>query len=189
MIALARLLLVFCVTVPVCAAAQDVPKIKQTKLALYLSSTEAADVIRAGRSKVLFIDVRTRAEIQFVGYTAEIDGVVPFVELSQFGDWDEANNRYKLEPNATFSDGVMRLLTAKGLTKADKVIVICRSGDRSARAVDALSLAGFTNVYSVVDGFEGDLSPEGRRTVNGWKNAGLPWTYKLEKVKVFIPLN
>ncbi|KKK55851.1 hypothetical protein LCGC14_3070400, partial [marine sediment metagenome] len=42
--------------------------------------------------------------------------------------------------------------------------------------------------YTVVDGFEGNRntdrsSPDfGKRTVNGWKNAGLPWT-KGEKSK------
>ena len=71
------------------------------------------------------------------------------------------------------------------LRKDCKVLLMCRSGDRPARAVDALAGAGFTNVYSVIDGFEGDMSPDGRRSVNGWKNAGLPWTYKLDKAKVF----
>ncbi|MBY0514437.1 MAG: hypothetical protein K2P78_11060, partial [Gemmataceae bacterium] len=40
-----------------------------------------------------------------------------------------------------------------------------RSGDRSAKAVDALADAGFTNVYSQIEGFEGDLSADGRRRV------------------------
>lgn len=66
---------------------------------------------------------------------------------------------------------------------------MCRSGDRSARAVNLLKDAGFTTVYSVIDGFEGDMAPQGRRTVNGWKNPGLPWTCKLEKAKVFASLD
>jgi rhodanese-related sulfurtransferase len=45
-----------------------------------------------------------------------------------------------------------------------------------------LARAGYDKAYTVVDGFEGDResdpsSPDyGKRTVNGWKNAGLPWT-------------
>ena len=35
--------------------------------------------------------------------------------------------------------------------------------------------------YTVVDGFEGDKSAEGKRTVNGWKNAGGEWTYKIRE--------
>jgi rhodanese-related sulfurtransferase len=65
---------------------------------------------------------------------------------------------------------------------------MCRSGDRSARAADDLTTAGFTQVYSVVDGFEGDLAKDGpnagRRAVNGWKNKALPWGYTLDKAKL-----
>jgi hypothetical protein len=39
----------------------------------------------------------------------------------------------------------------------------------------------------VVYGFEGELSDKGRRTVNGWKNAGLPWSYELDKSKMYFP--
>ena len=85
----------------------------------------------------------------------------------------------------------MSRLKAKGLTKADRVILICRSGDRSARAADLLANAGYTQVYSITDGFEGDAAKDGpqagQRIVNGWKNAGLPWTYKLEKQKMYFP--
>jgi rhodanese-related sulfurtransferase len=54
-----------------------------------------------------------------------------------------------------------------------------------------LSEAGFAQVYTVVDGFEGDVAKEGpnagKRVVNGWKNAGLPWSYRLEKEKFTLP--
>jgi hypothetical protein len=46
---------------------------------------------------------------------------------------------------------------------------------------------GFTQVWSVVDGFEGDMSKDGRRSVNGWKNAGLPWSHKLDKARMYFP--
>lgn len=172
--------------VPHVAWAQDFPAAKQTRLGKYLSAVDAARVVKAERAQVLFVDVRSRAELQFVGYTPEIDGAVPFLEMSQFGEWDDSNSRYKLDANPTFSEAVGRLLTAKGLSKAAKVILICRSGDRSARAADILQEAGYANVYSIIDGFEGDLSPDGRRAVNGWKNAGLPWTYRMQKEKVFV---
>lgn len=169
------------------AIAQDVAKDKQTKLGKYLTPLEAAAVIKAEGRKVLFVDIRTRGELQFVGVASEIDGHVPFVEMNEFGEWDDKNSRYKLEPNPTFSTGIEKLLAAKGLGKTDKIILICRSGDRSARAVNLLAELGFTNVWNQYEGFEGDLSPDGRRTVNGWKNAGLHWSYKLDKSKVFLP--
>ena len=56
---------------------------------------------------------------------------------------------------------------------------------RSARAVNALAKLGFTNVYSMVDGFEGDKDKDGKRTVNGWKNDGLAWSYKLTPERIY----
>ncbi|NOU05082.1 MAG: sulfurtransferase [Hyphomicrobiaceae bacterium] len=164
----------------------DIPKIKQTKSGKYLGVKEAAALVKAEPSKVLFLDIRTRGEVQFVGYATDIDGVVPFVDMSQFGEWDDTNNRYKLETNPVFSQTVGKALARKGLNKTDKIILMCRSGDRSARAADMLEEAGYTNVYSVYEGFEGDMSPDGRRSLNGWRNAGLPWTYKGNKAKMFV---
>lgn len=169
------------------AQTPDVPKDKQTKLGKYLTAKDAAATVAAERAKVLFVDVRTRGEMQFVGMTHEIDGHVPFVEMNEFGEWDDKNSRYRLDANPVFSQSVEKLLAAKGLTKADKVIVMCRSGDRSARAANLLIDAGFTNVWNQIEGFEGDLSKDGHRSVNGWKNAGLPWTYKLDKSKLAMP--
>jgi rhodanese-related sulfurtransferase len=67
------------------------------------------------------------------------------------------------------------MLTTLAVAHADPV-VLCRAGDRSARAADELAALGYTNTVSVVDGFEGDFAADGRRSINGWKNAGLPWT-------------
>ena len=61
---------------------------------------------------------------------------------------------------------------------------MCRSGGRSAIAVNLLAQAGFRNVYNIVDGMEGDTVDDltsvfhGQRLKNGWKNSGAPWTYK-----------
>ena len=63
---------------------------------------------------------------------------------------------------------------------------MCRSGDRTVRAIEKLVEAGFTSVYSQHEGFEGDLSPCGQRSINGWKNAALPWTYKPDKAKLYL---
>lgn len=179
--------LVLCAAAPVLAASPDLPKEKQTKLGKYLTAKETADLLRSDRARVLFVDTRTRAELAFVGMTHEIDGHVPYVELNEFWEWDDKNGRFKVEPNQNFGADVEKLLKRKGLAKDDKIVVMCRSGDRSARAANLLADLGYTNVWTVVDGFEGDLSPAGRRDVNGWKNAGLPWTYKLDKSKIYLP--
>ena len=52
--------------------------------------------------------------------------------------------------------------------------------------------AGFTNAYTLTDGFEGDKVTDsgsvffGQHMRNGWKNSGLPWTYGIDPTKVVI---
>jgi hypothetical protein len=74
---------------------------------------------------------------------------------------------------------------------ADVLLVTCRSGGRSAMGVNQLAAAGFTKVYNIVDGFEGDAvdDPEsvfhGKRMKNGWKNSA-PWVYGVDPDKIII---
>lgn len=168
------------------------PDIKKSKLALYLTPQQAFDLMQAEGKKVLFLDVRTRAEAQYVGMANAVDALVPYVEHQEvMMDWDDKRGMYLLEPNAEFTQEVARRLAQKGLSKTDRVILLCRSGDRSAKAADILQMQGYTQVYSVAEGFEGDMGKEGaaagRRAINGWKNTGLPWTYKLDKARMFFP--
>ena len=172
------------------ADASALPEAKRTRAALYLEAREVPAFIgqQGGSAKVLFLDLRTRAEAMFVGMVDGIDGLVPFVELQELmTDWDAQRNAYRLEPMQNFVPEVSRRLAEKGLTKDAVVVLICRSGDRSSRGANRLAEEGFTHVYSVIDGFEGDLSKDGRRSVNGWKNAGLPWSYKLDRQKMYFP--
>lgn len=77
--------------------------------------------------------------------------------------------------------------------KTDTILVMCRSGGRSAAAVNLMAGAGFEKVYNIIDGFEGDVLKDpasyhyGKRIVNGWKNSGAPWTYGLERDRVYLP--
>lgn len=164
------------------ALCQEIPKSKQTALGKYIDARQTFDLVNKDRSKVLFVDVRTSAELMFVGMTQEVDAHVPFTEM--LPEWDAKAERYRMAPNASFVQQIEAQLAKKGLTKTDAVVLMCRSGERSARAVNALAAAGFTNAYSQIEGFEGDLSKDGQRTINGWKNAGLPWDYKLDKAKL-----
>jgi rhodanese-related sulfurtransferase len=54
-----------------------------------------------------------------------------------------------------------------------ELVFLCRSGVRSVAAAIAATRAGFT-AYNVLEGFEGEPDRWGERTVNGWKNRGLP---------------
>lgn len=56
------------------------------------------------------------------------------------------------------------------------IILICRSGNRSQAAADALHEEGVHELFIVNGGFEGPLNEEHHRnTVAGWRFAGLPW--------------
>ncbi|WP_412480890.1 rhodanese-like domain-containing protein [Azonexus sp. IMCC34839] len=168
------------------------PEVKQSKLGLYLTPQQAYDMKKANPKGVAFFDVRTRAEAMYVGWPSDADALVPFVEHPEImSDWDDKRAMYKLEPNQDFLPELERRLQEKGLGKDASIILICRSGDRSSKAADRLMGAGYAKVYSVAEGVEGDTAKDGakagQRVVNGWKNAGLPWTYKLDKAKMYFP--
>ena len=56
------------------------------------------------------------------------------------------------------------------------ILLICRSGNRSETAGNALLEAGFEEVYNVQHGFEGELDERHHRnSVSGWRFDGLPW--------------
>jgi rhodanese-related sulfurtransferase len=163
---------------------------KRTKAGRYLMAADVPAFIQTqgGATKVLFLDLRTRAEAMYVGMATGIDALVPFVEHQELmTDWDAQRGVYRLEPLQDFVPEVNRRLAHKGLTKNDVVVLICRSGDRSSRGANRLADDGYSQVWSVVDGFEGDMGKDGRRSVNGWKNAGLPWSYKLERERMYFP--
>jgi rhodanese-related sulfurtransferase len=163
---------------------------KRTKAGRYLMAADVPAFIQTqgGATKVLFLDLRTRAEAMYVGMATGIDALVPFVEHQELmTDWDAQRGVYRLEPLQDFVPEVNRRLAQKGLTKNDVVVLICRSGDRSSRGANRLADDGYSQVWSVVDGFEGDMGKDGRRSVNGWKNAGLPWSYKLERERMYFP--
>ncbi len=162
------------------------PEVKQTKLGLYLSAPEAFKMKTDGGAKVAFIDIRTKGEFLFLGTPSVTDMNIPYMEIDDPASWDKKNNRYTMSPNSDFVSAVNALMTRQSLTKTDTVILICRSGDRSSRAANLLQEAGFTKVYSIVDGFEGDLGKDGHRDVNGWKNADLPWAYKMTESQAYI---
>jgi rhodanese-related sulfurtransferase len=60
--------------------------------------------------------------------------------------------------------------------KTDVLLLLCRSGKRSALAARALTEAGFENVFNIAEGFEGELDEKQQRgRLGGWRSHGLPW--------------
>lgn len=157
-------------------AADKLPKGKMTKPGLYVSAAEAAQVL-ATREDVLLIDVRTPEETIFVGNPTDADVNIPFGLVDPLRRYNAKKSSYGLVANEDFVPATKAWLEAKNPAA---VLVICRSGGRSAKAVNALVTAGVDlPLYTVVDGFEGDKDKDGKRSVNGWKNSGAAWSYKV----------
>lgn len=175
------------------AQAEDWSKLdakKQSRLGMYMTAADSYKYTMEHMDKTLFLDIRTPEELNFLGAPTVMDANVPS-KLLDTGAWDDKKHNYKEVVNPNFVAEVDARRAAKGLGKDDTVILMCRSGNRSAEAANWLADAGYTHVYSVVDGYEGDKAKEGtdkgKRVINGWKNAGLPWTYSLDRDLMYFP--
>ena len=164
---------------------QELPKAKQTTLGLYVTAKEAYEKWQADPKKVKILDVRTPEEYIFVGH-AEMAWNIPLA--FQTYQWDEAKRYFAVRPNPDFI-----ALVKDQFAPEDTLLVTCRSGGRSAMAVNLLAENGFAHVYNITDGMEGDAvnepgSPEhGKRTIDGWKNSGVPWTFDVNPDQVRLP--
>ena len=163
----------------------ELPQGKQTVLGLYVTAKEAYEKWQADPEKVKILDVRTPEEYIFVGH-AEMAWNIPLV--FQGYQWDAAKGYFGVKPNPDFIALVTDLFTPE-----DTLLVTCRSGGRSAMAVNMLAQNGFRDSYNVTDGMEGDLVKDpdnlfvGKRMKNGWKNSSLPWTYDIDPDRVRLP--
>ena len=121
-----------------------------------LTPPQAWALVSAGQARL--IDVRSGEERHFVGH----------VPCSLHVAWATGTG---LNRNPRF----LRELEAK-VGKSAVVILLCRSGKRSAQAAQVATEAGFTQVFHVLEGFEGDLDARGQRGHhNGWRFHELPW--------------
>jgi rhodanese-related sulfurtransferase len=166
-------------------AQPQLPAEKQTTLGFYVTAREAYEKWKAAPEKVTILDVRTPEEFIFIGH-AEMAWNIPVA--AQTFQWEADKKQFKMQPLADFVSRVQKVAKSD-----DTLLVMCRSGGRSALAVNALGRAGFKNVYNITDGMEGDAVKDpdsvfrGQRLVNGWKNSGLPWTYHVDPIRMVLP--
>ena len=162
---------------------QQLPERKQTTLGLYMTAAQAYEKWKAAPDKVTLIDVRTPEEYAFVGHP-EMAWNVPFAFVTY--QRKEGKTEYGPKMNPDFVNEIKQIAAP-----TDTVLLLCRSGDRSAKAVDMLAAAGFRNVYTITDGFEGDKVKDpgsvfnGKRMRNGWKNSA-PWVYDIDPEKIIL---
>ena len=104
------------------------------------------------------VDVRTAEERKFVGH---VPGTTHVAWAT--GTALTRNPRFarELETN---------------VKKDQVVLLLCRSGKRSAVAAEVAAKAGFTRVFNVLEGFEGEIDANQHRGVgDGWRFHCLPW--------------
>jgi rhodanese-related sulfurtransferase len=104
------------------------------------------------------VDVRSRAELDFVGR------IPHSVEI----EWKTYPG---MLPNPQFLEQL-----AQKVPRESIVMFLCRSGARSHDTAVAAMQAGYQDAYNILQGFEGDRDAAGHRnTVGGWRAQGLPW--------------
>jgi len=168
---------------PKAAAEPALPKDKETVLKLYVTAKEAYGMLQKDPA-VKLLDCRTPEEYAFVGHPAMAKNI-PSKFMTY--KWDEKKKGYAMKDNPRFA-----ALVKKQFKPDEVILVMCRSGQRSAASVNKLAKAGYQKVYQITDGFEGDKvkdpqSPNvGKRAKNGWKNASLPWTYDLDQKLMYL---
>ncbi len=135
-----------------------------TEKVIPISAQEAWQICQQD-PRALLIDVRSSMEFLFVGHPK---GAVHIPWIDE-PDW-VINENFETE---------IRKLALGGLHESTNdvpIVLICRSGNRSADAGEVLIAAGINRVYNIDEGFEGKLDDDHHRsTVNGWRFHNLPW--------------
>jgi rhodanese-related sulfurtransferase len=158
---------------------------KQTSLGLYLTAREAYAKWVAEPDKVKIIDVRTPEEYLFVGHPPMAWKIPVSIQIYE---WDHEKKKFPMKPLPDFVSRCSEVAKPD-----DTLMLLCRSGGRSAIAVNLLAQAGFKNVYNIVDGMEGDANADSDSVAqaqplkDGWKNSGCPWTKELTPERMLLP--
>lgn len=131
-------------------------RVAELPLAGGVRPLQAWALVQAGVATL--VDVRSGEERKFVGH----------VPGSVHVPWASGTS---LTRNPRFT----RELEAK-VKKDAVVLLLCRSGKRSALAAEAAAKVGFTQVFNVLEGFEGELDANQQRGHgDGWRFHHLPW--------------
>lgn len=156
-----------------------------------IDAQEVHQRINAADASLLFVDVRDPVEIMFVGFTDSVHLNVPYLVVDR-SRWDKARGVYSIHQNPRFLDDIRAALRQRGLQDDAEIVTMCRSGsERGKPSADYLRANGFPNARYVVDGFQGPVLKSGPqagfRLQAGWQNRGLPWSYKLNPQKMYLP--
>lgn len=128
----------------------------------YAGDLTPADAWARLEAGAILVDVRTEGEWAHIGIpeTKATENDPLFISWSFPGGVPNPEFIDQLKQQAPEDAGV-------------ELLFLCRSGQRSISAAIAATRAGYTS-YNILEGFEGEPDRYGERTVNGWKNRGLP---------------
>jgi rhodanese-related sulfurtransferase len=128
----------------------------------YAGDLTPADAWAKLEAGAILVDVRTEGEWAHIGIpeTKATENDPLFISWSFPGGLPNPDFIDQLKQQAPEDAGV-------------ELVFLCRSGQRSISAAIAATQAGYTS-YNILEGFEGEPDRYGERTVNGWKNRGLP---------------
>ena len=118
-----------------------------------ISLEETAELLKRG---AIYVDVRSEPEYEAGHVFGSLN--VSFLHRDPSG----------MVPNPEFLE-VMQ----NAFGKSEKLVMGCRSGNRSQRAAEMLISAGYSDISNLTTGFEATRDAFGR-TLPGWKNLGLP---------------
>lgn len=123
-----------------------------------MTPSEAYEVLQKTQHAIL-VDVRTNAERELVG-------IVPGAVNIEWAFYPG------MVANVDFPSHLEMQVDKEAL-----VIFMCRTGGRSHNAAALASQLGFTEAYNMLEGFEGEANAARQRMqINGWRQAGFPWT-------------
>lgn len=121
-----------------------------------LTPQEAFAALQQGAA--VLVDVRSRAELELVGRVPNANHI----------EWAFYPG---MVANADFA-----LQLQAQVDKSQAIVFMCRTGGRSHNAAVVAEELGYT-AYNMLEGFEGEANAQKQRTlINGWKQAGLPWS-------------
>ena len=152
-----------------------------------LTPSQAFKMVK-GNSHAFIVDVRSRPEYVLIGHP-----VMAYHVPLKTWTGKHTSKGYGMADNEAF----VKDLKVRFNPQTDTLIFMCRSGSRSCAAAEKAVNAGWPSgkIFNMLGGFEGekDGNPDsafhGQRTMGGWKNEGLPWSYHVEKKLAYPETN
>lgn len=171
------------------AIAMSLSTIAAHAVDIAISAQDTYAAVQKADAKVLFVDVRDPVEVMFIGFTDAVHVNIPFLMVDRSG-WDDKRGVYKLYQNPEFVAQIKAALDKRGLSADAEIITMCRSGsERGEPSAAFLRANGYPNARYVINGFQGSAAKDGPkpgfRIQNGWMNADLPWSMKMNPAKMY----